>query len=42
MDYVKIIQSLIPRELEKNRNPLDLGKIEKFPTLKNIDLLSSE
>lgn len=37
-DYVKIIQSLVP-ELEHAKNPLDIGMIEKLPSLKNIILL---
>lgn len=37
-DYIKIVQDIVP-EIFKASNPLDLGKVEKFPELKNIVLI---
>ena len=40
-NYIKIVRELIP-ELAKATNPLDLGKIERYPELKNIVLIADK
>lgn len=38
-DYVKIFRDIVP-EVNYATNPLDLGHITDFPTLKNVVLIS--
>jgi hypothetical protein len=40
-DYVSIVRDIVP-EVDKATNPLDLGKVAEFPSLKNIVLLGDK
>lgn len=40
-NYIEIVQTLVP-ELDRAQNPLDLGLIRDFPTLKNIVLFGEK
>lgn len=38
-NYVKIVNETIP-EISQSKNPLDLGNIPNFPTLKQVVVMS--